>query len=148
MIIACVRTLNEELHIERFCRYYSEIADRIIVSDGGSFDRTLAIASRFPKVTFAPYPWIIVSDNGRVRRNPEGEHRNFVVKAAIEAGASWVVLDDCDSVPNKAARDGFYDVIKFADDNGYVVLNMRRIYMWGTTEWFPELSGGGRRAHG
>ncbi len=50
MIIAMVRTRNEEMNIGAFCESYQGIADKILVADGGSNDDTVEIALGYPKV--------------------------------------------------------------------------------------------------
>lgn len=140
-VVACVRTLNEEAHIGRFCEAYSQVADLILVSDGGSEDKTLEIASGFEKVVihtfeekiFSSYYW----------RNPEGEHRNQVVHDALHFDPDWIILDDCDSVPNYQLQHILNrgHLLHQHQDLPTDVINVPRMYLWGADQWFPELSG-------
>ena len=46
-VVVIVRTLNEENNIARFITAYQNIADEIIVADGGSDDSTRDVARTF-----------------------------------------------------------------------------------------------------
>ena len=142
-IICCVRTRNEETNIARFIKSYSEIADKILVADGGSTDRTLEIASKYNNVDVRSYTKVVWGDNG-IWRNPEGKHLNFLYKWALQLGADWILFDDCDSFPTKDLQRNGRRFIEAADKVGKVGLLAYHIYLYGKDCWFPEMNNPGK----
>lgn len=135
-IIAVVRTYNEEINIERFCKAY-HWADKILVADGGSRDKTKELASEFPNVSVRDYDVYIQMDNGIVR-NPHGSHLNFLLDwAFIEEEADWVIQDDCDCFPNYFVKKNARDIMESTDKN-YIYVT--RLYLWKDQGHFPQLS--------
>jgi glycosyltransferase involved in cell wall biosynthesis len=129
-IIVVVRTMNEESNIGRFCQSY-EWADKILVSDGGSTDRSEEIAAGYGNVELIPFREVVSLENGGVR-NPPGPHINFMIEEAKanERGADWIIFDDCDCVPNKLLRQGARGIIE-AMTNRIDVLAAKRVYFYG-----------------
>lgn len=146
-IIAVCRTLNEERNIELFCGEYSKVADRILICDGGSEDRTVELASAFPKVRVVPFEERV--HRGGIWRNPHGLHLNFMFDWAIDAGAGWIIFDDCDSLPNKHMKQVLHNFMK---NPGYDTIMVRRLYLYKDEGYYPEMSEAGHarwawRAH-
>lgn len=136
MIVATCRTLNEERNIERFCTYYSEIADVVLIADGGSEDDTVALAEAFPKVVVREFKKT-VERNG-VIRNPHGLHMNYLWSAAIsDFNAEWVIFDDCDSIPNYNMRQDLPAV--FANPQFNTVM-VRRLYLYKDEGYYHDMS--------
>ena len=132
-IIALVRTRNEEKNIARFCKAFSW-ADKILVADGGSEDRTKEVALTFPNVEVRDYTVRRQMKNG-LWRNPEGDHINFLVDWAKEYDPDWVLMDDCDCVPNKYLQQGARKMLEETTlDHAYVV----RIFLWRGDTHFKE----------
>lgn len=102
-IIAIARALNEEDRIQRFCRCYSW-ADRILIADGGSTDRTVQRALRFQN-TEVHFFNEMVEKNGHTR-NPHGRHINYLIEWAKDEMADWIIFDDVDCVPNRYLQRG------------------------------------------
>lgn len=72
---------NEEAHIARALRSVQELADEILVVDGGSTDRTVEVARRFTDLVFVnPWPGY-------------GKQKNF---ALDRASGDWVLFVDAD----------------------------------------------------
>lgn len=142
MIVATTRTKNEEANIEKFCRSYLEfnLADAVLVADGGSDDRTVEIAQSIPGVEVREYSGQVFNEEsttGSHWRNPHGEHINFINDWAIEEGANWILFDDCDCTPNKLLQARGRELLETTDKKyAYAV----RMYFWGEELWFPSLS--------
>ena len=135
-VIVCVRTRDEEKNIERFCNAYSW-ADKILVADGGSTDRTVLYAASFSNVLMKCFTEKIEMENG-LWRNPHGKHINFLIEWAEDEGADWIIFDDCDSVPNNGKM---FDLFKFDNTlNNYDFIRMTRLYLWNGYRYFPKLS--------
>lgn len=135
-IIATVRTRNEEENIERFCQSY-QWADKILVADGGSRDKTKELALKYPNVEVRDYDVYIQMDNGIVR-NPHGSHLNFLVDwAFIEEGADWVIQDDCDCFPNRFVKENARTLLE-STDKRYVYIT--RLYLYQDKGHFPALA--------
>lgn len=138
MIITVCRTRNEERNIERFCTEYSKISDRIMICDGGSEDETIDLAKKFGKVTVVPYKERAIRKD--VWRNPHGKHMNFMFDWAKSEGASWIIFDDCDSVPNKQMKEAAPEAFANPD---YHMVKIQRVYLYKTTLYFPKMSNAG-----
>jgi len=135
-IVVIVRTLNERKHIERFCKGYAW-ADKILIADGGSEDNTIALGLQFPNVEIRNFD-VRVHRNG-IWRNPEGAHINFLIDwATKEEHAEWIVMDDCDSTPNENLQRSARDYFRGCASQSMWML---RMYLYGTTQWFNELTG-------
>lgn len=134
-----VRTRNEEKNINRFCQGYSW-ADRILVADGGSTDLTVVLAKYFANVEVRYFNERVTRNNEW--RNPEGKHINFLIDWANEdcGPNDWIIMDDCDSCPNYRLRE---DAKLIFDSSPEQTMWMLRMYLYGTQQWFPSLTGGG-----
>jgi hypothetical protein len=138
MIIATTRTRNEEANIEKFCLSYLEhdLADVVLVADGGSDDNTIEIAQNIPGVKVREFNERVEGGKG-LWRNPHGKHINFINDWAIEEGADWILFDDCDCVPNRLLQESGREILEGTDKlYAYAV----RVYFWGDKLWFPSLS--------
>jgi glycosyltransferase involved in cell wall biosynthesis len=136
-IIVIVRTLNEQLNISTFCRTYGDIADTILVADGGSEDNTVVIAESFSNVEVRHYKGRLEMKNN-YWRNPRGEHINFLVDWAEEEGADWIIFDDCDCSPNYLLRKDGRQILEEAKTQ-YV--RATRLYLWmDGSRHFPKLA--------
>lgn len=134
-VTALVRTLNEHLNIERFCRSYTW-ADKIIVADGGSEDDTLELAARFKNVAAFVFTDQIKGEDGKSWRNPHGKHINALIRAGIEDGADWLIFDDCDCIPNFALREGARQLMEPGPDSIYAY----RYYIGPGAVYWPDLN--------
>lgn len=139
-IVVIARSRNEEPHIERFCRQH-EWADKILLYDSLSYDRTVEIASLFPNVSVRIWSDVEIRDG--VTFTPEGRVMNAMHAWALEEKADWIVMDDVDSCPNHSLKKQARTLITAVDqrnqDNSIFV---HRLYIYGATQWFPQLTGG------
>lgn len=147
-VVAILRTLNEEQHIENFCNGY-DWCDKILMADGGSTDNTIALASEFPNVEVRHFDQRIPLGSNGDFMNPEPAHVNFLVKWAESLHPTWIVFDDCDSYPSPALRRGAMEILGQAYANverdGLISVSVKRLYMWGADHYFPKATQGWAR---
>lgn len=139
-IVVLVMTLNEQRNISRFLTNYLTIADLVLVSDGGSTDRTVPIATEYGgdrdervKVRTFETKIPMAADPGFF--NPEGEHINSLIEWGVDEGADWLILDGCDSWPNSHLRR---DGRRLLLEAGMPQVWLHRLLMWGKDEYLPK----------
>jgi len=137
-IFVTCRTRNEEANIARFCDGYSW-ADRILIADGGSEDKTVEIAESYQKVTVRPFHKRVYGKNN-LWRNPHGEHMNFIWKWAMQDGADWIVFDDCDCIPTRILREEARGTFALADQLGCKSIWIHRLYLYKEDKYFPDMN--------
>jgi hypothetical protein len=142
-IFACVRTLNETRNIDRFCRSFAW-ADRILLADGGSVDDTILKARAYPNVEVREYP---VRNTARgVTWNPQGPMCQWLWDWARDEGADWLVMDDCDSVPNTILRKDLPGLIE-GHAQTHDIMVAARVYQYGEGKLhFPRMSHAEKRS--
>jgi glycosyltransferase involved in cell wall biosynthesis len=134
-IVACIRTLNEEDHIQKCCEAY-QFCDQILIADGGSTDRTVEIAKFYPKVEVRYFTKMVECSNG-IWRNPDGEHLQFLYDWAVAEGADWTIAQDCDQRPNKYLKENIRDILSISVKDFILVT---QIYVIGGDAYLPRLS--------
>lgn len=137
-IVVIARCLNEERNVKMFCSNYSW-ADAIVLSDGGSTDRTLEIAARFPNVVISHFNKKADLVDGRFM-NPENDHLNHAIQEGRNLDADWLVCEDLDSFPNYLLYPKVREYFQLAETQGKIEVFSRRYYMWGYKEYFPKLA--------
>lgn len=134
-----MRTYNEAANIVDCCNAYP-FADKILIADGGSEDNTVSMASTFyPHVEVRNYPIKVKCDNG-IWRNPDGPHIQFLVDWAVEEGADWIIVQDCDQRPNKFLKLDARNIFEGASALGYDFVMATQIYLWGKDQYFHDLT--------
>lgn len=137
-IVATCRTRNNEKIIGRFCAAYQNIADLILIADGGSVDDTVDVALSYPKVEVLEFSEKM-DVNGGHWINPQGKHVNFLFDNAVDRGADWIIFDDSDCVPNFLLREKARNRFEYCSRVGMPAVFVRRVYFWGTDMVFPDL---------
>jgi glycosyltransferase involved in cell wall biosynthesis len=134
-IICTCRVRDEEHNIERFLRTY-QWADKILIADGGSIDRTIELASVYPKTEVRKYENKIYKND--LVFNPVMDMINFLLDwAENEEYPDWVIFDDADCVPNVAMQKIAREFIENCAGD-FILSN--RVYVYGTTQYFSEMS--------
>jgi glycosyltransferase involved in cell wall biosynthesis len=133
VVMCCV--LNEERNIERFCQIYSQIADVIVLCDGGSTDRTVELANQYAKVDIVRFGK--VKDFDGIPANPLGPMHNFGYKVALNHKPEWVITDEADSLPTIYLQE---NVLRFMETTKKDVIGAGRLYILGSSMYFPDLS--------
>lgn len=134
-IIATCRVRDEEKNIERFLRTH-QWADKILIADGGSTDRTIEIASAYPKTEVRNYDNKIFRGNKWF--NPVMPMINFLLDwAENEEHADWISFDDADCVPNVVMQK---TVREFMENCSGDFILSNRVYVFGTTTYSIDMS--------
>lgn len=134
-VVVLVRTRDEAHRIGKFCASYRS-ASKVLVADGGSIDNTKAIANRFANVIVRDYPGRVELANGYWRNN-DSDHVNWLIEWSKEYKPDWVILDDCDCVPNFLLRESYKTLLSRIEQD-YVMVT--RMYFWGKDRHFPHLA--------
>lgn len=137
-IVVLVRTRNEAKRIGLFCNSYRE-ADHIVVSDGGSVDGTVAIATQFANVILAPFEGRTFLPSGTWRNN-DAQHVNHMIEFAKKLEPTWVIEDDCDCVPTRELKENYRNIL---EDTTADFVHVVRFYFWGKDRYFPSMSSPG-----
>lgn len=133
-LIVVTRTRNEEHNIKRFVNSY-KMADKVLVLDSGK-DKTAKIARSLGAKVKKYDVW--VSKTG-IKRNPHGRQLNEMIDWATAEGADWIVLDDCDCVPNKRLQKNLRWYLEEADKQGLKAVVLNRIYIC-PEGYFPTMN--------
>lgn len=136
-IIVAVRCFNEEKNIARFMHGY-DFADHIVVSDGGSTDRSVEMLKKYSKVRLLHFPHQETL-NGYTW-NPDAPHMNFVLEWANYLNPDWIIFDDMDDVPTRDTRENARDIFEEATFGQFHQINAFRLYLWGDTQYFPFMN--------
>lgn len=122
-----IATYNEEENLARCLDSVTDSADEIVVVDGGSTDRTVALAKRY-------------TDEVTVTDNPSLFHINKQ-KAIERARGEWILQLDADEKVGRELMDEIQSVIKSnPEENGFYI--KRRNYFLGKWikkgGWYPD----------
>lgn len=129
-------TLNEEENIKLFCERH-QFADKIIISDGGSVDKTVGIASQFPNVEIHQFKKkIVLQDSPDGFMNHEGEHFNAALDIAYNQKFDWIIFEGTDQFPNKILENNIRGIL---EETTAPALYCYRINMWQDTMYFPRM---------
>lgn len=134
-IAVVTRTRNEAHRIGQFCRAYTW-ADHVLVSDGGSEDDTVAIASLFPNVLLRPFHERVQLRRGYWRNN-DSQHVNHVIACANELKPDWIILDDCDCRPNRLLKRNARTILEEAKADFVFAV---RLFVWEKGQHFPWMA--------
>lgn len=143
-IVTLVRTLNEEQNVSQFIQQYS-FSDLIIVSDGGSTDKTILrirAAARRNNVRVKilhNFSVRIPMADGRYYTN-EPVQINLLIRNALKEKADWIIYDDCDCYSNKVLKENARNLFSVVDNEGKEALFVYRLYLCGENEYFPDMN--------
>lgn len=135
-IVVIVRTRNEEKNVGRFCSAYQGIANKILVADANSTDRTREIARSYRNVRVRIFDKKKPLQNG-YERNSHSEQINFLLDWAKEEKADWIIFDDCDCWPNFLMKEKLRYILEAASVD---FVHAVRLYLWGNDKYFPKLA--------
>lgn len=137
-IIVICNVLNEERNIASFCENYG-FADQILLTDGGSQDRTAEIAKSYENVQVMDVSNLRIESQdapGGFYTN-EPAQINILIAWAKQEGADWIIKDDCDCWPNPALRRGATMLLMTPT---LPVVFVYRLYIWGQDQYFPKMN--------
>lgn len=129
------QTLNEQRNIKSFCEGYN-FADKILVIDGGSTDKTREFAAEFDNVKIINASHLNVE--GLISK--QGLQINLGIERAKELNADWIIKDDCDSWPNSHLKKEVRQIIESADEAAIFAYHL---YIWGIDQYFPKMNHSG-----
>lgn len=133
--VVIVRTRDEERNIERFCSAYTW-ADKVLIADANSVDRTRELAKKFSNVEVRIFDNKKELQNG-YSRNVHSDQINFLIDWAHEEQADWILFDDCDCWPNKILRESLPAILETTTfDYVFAV----RLYLYKDEGHFPRLA--------
>jgi glycosyltransferase involved in cell wall biosynthesis len=139
-ISVIVRIHNEERNLEKFVKAYHDWVDHIFIQDDNSDseDYIWNVIDEYPKTKLDFYDdKRIVTSNKNVTRAYHHIQLNQLIDSAKQVESDWIILDDCDSVPNKHLREGGRQIIEACPlDFVYVT----RITFYKDLGYFPEFS--------
>jgi rSAM/selenodomain-associated transferase 2 len=121
-LAAVVPTIDEEASLPRTLASIAPVADLVVIADGGSSDRTVALARDAGAV-------VVASGPGR------GRQLNAGARAAIDAGAGVLLFVHADTVLPAGARDAIERATATgAEAGGFLVRfdDPRRIFALGS----------------
>lgn len=133
-----VRSRDEEHRVVQFCAAY-ENADKILIADGGSVDRTKELAKEFANVEIRDFTGRTQMEKGYWRNN-DSDHVNFLIAWANEYDFDFILWDDMDCRPNYLARQNYRRILEEMTED---FLLIRRLYLWGLDEHFPMMANAG-----
>lgn len=138
-IAVITHALDEDRNIRRFCEGYS-FADKIIITDGGSQDKTRDIASQFDNTVIVDVSDLQVELPGDPYHDystPVAPQINISLKWAKQYGADWVIRDDCDSWPNELLKESARQLL---EETGEKAVFVHHLYIWGQHHYFPKMN--------
>lgn len=135
-IIATLKSRNEERNIRNAIESYHDWVDQILLADGDSSDKTIEIAKEYPKVSVRPFLIFYQRSDGSWR-NHEGQHLNFLFEWAEQAGADWIIHDDCDCVLNQHLKRDARTIIEACTEE---TIHAVRLYLYGENKHFLRMS--------
>lgn len=139
-IVVGARVLNEERNIKQFLQGYATWADYVVLDDGGSSDRTLEIASRYPNVIIQHFDIRVSCPQDHTRwNNDENRHHEHLLGKMMELEPNIVVMDDSDCHPNYLLREQSRSIIENLSPQ-YNSIYCYRLYCWQDWGYFPKMS--------
>lgn len=138
IISVVVRTHNEERNLEKFVKAYHDWVDYIFIQDDESDDRTylLDIMRDYPK---AYVHWYYGERIIRktITRAYQHIQLNRLIERAEGMKSDWIIMDDCDSIPNKNLRLAGRDIIEACDKN---FIYIPKVTFYKDQGWFPKFA--------
>lgn len=132
-------TLNEQRNIANFCQGY-DFADKIIIGDGGSTDKTREIANQYQNVEILDCSHTQIStpsDPSWAFRNNASVQINFLIDRAKALESRWIIKDDCDSWPNPRLKAEAKLIFAMAGQGAVFAYHL---YILGQDKYFPKMN--------
>ena len=131
LLTGLLRSYNEEAYMGMCLECLFEFCDEVVISDGGSTDRTKKIATSFDKVTWLDYPGGSVSDQGHW--NHTANQLNF---ALPHCHGEWIILQDVDQVYCERAKKHLREELEVSPHDAYVMYCIH--YLGDTNHYIKE----------
>lgn len=137
-ISVIVRTHNEERNLPKFVEAYHDWVDYIFVQDDNSDDRTylLDVMRDYPKVYVHWYYGKRIKA-GKITRAFHHIQLNQLIEWAEGMKSKWIIMDDCDSIPNRELRLGGRKILKSCPKD---FVYITKLHFYKDKGHFPEFS--------
>jgi glycosyltransferase involved in cell wall biosynthesis len=135
LLTGLLRSYNEEVYMEPCLNCLLKFCDEVVISDGGSTDRTKEIATSFDRVTWLDYLGGSVSEYGHW--NHTAEQLNF---ALPHCRGRWIILQDVDQVYCERVQKHLRRELKVSPHDAYVMYGIH--FLGDTDHYIKELAVG------
>lgn len=138
IITAIVRTHNEKRNLEPFVAAYHDWVDHILIQDDESDDYQYIydVLDKYSKTLVDIYDGERI-ERGEISRAKQHIQLNELIEWAESLGSDWIIMDDCDSVPNADLREQGKEILtQCLVDFVYV----SRLYLYKDEGYFPKMS--------
>lgn len=126
-VVVGMRALNEELLLPVALANY-DFATFIVITDGGSTDRTKEIALADERVIWHDFKERVPGVNGGWR-NPEGKHMQFLIEKCEELEPDWLWITEVDAFPNLNLQRTATAILSQLDYDGIKLLQTYLMYI-------------------
>lgn len=143
-ISVIVRTYNEQENLPLFIDSYIDWVDHILISDDWS--ENVEYLFDLPKKVWVSFYTGTRIEREQITRAKQHTQLNGLIRWAEHIGSDWIIMDDCDSIPNVHLIQNGKEIMKSCEKDFIYAI---RLYLYKNDGWFPKLSKpNGEWAHG
>ena len=133
-ITVIIRTYNEQENLPKFIEAYIDWVDLILVQDDWSED--VDYLFDLPKKVRVSFYTGERIERDKITRAKQDIQLNGLIQWAEHLESDWIIMDDCDCLPNKHLRLGGRHILENCDRD-YVYVP--RLYLYKDQGHFPKL---------
>ena len=134
-IVVVVRTYNEQENLPKFIDSYIDWVDLILVQDDWSEDQEY-LYDLPRKVLVSHYSGERI-ERKNITRAKQDVQLNSLIRWAEHLRADWIIMDDCDSVPNIHLQEDGRSILEGCKQD---FVYTTRFYLYKDHGYFPEMS--------